>query len=98
MIDSILEVSIQANKGLIKEWRGDVHLCHALLEIMEPEIKRFMAEGKEEGVREGIKEGIKNLILTLCELGMNREDTKDIVSKRYPLTEEELDQYLEEFF
>ena len=37
LADSVLEVSIKANKQIVGELRGDENMCQALLEIMEPE-------------------------------------------------------------
>lgn len=34
--DSVLEVSVGANKKIIEELKGDVDMCRALMEIMEP--------------------------------------------------------------
>lgn len=57
--DSVLEVSIGANKQVIEELMGDGRMCQALLEIMEPYLllreKERMEEGRKEGIREGIK-------------------------------------------
>ncbi len=42
LADSILEVSIQANRQMVEELRGDESMCKALLEIMEPEINKIV--------------------------------------------------------
>lgn len=41
LADSVLEVSIRANKQIVGELRGDDSMCQALLEIMEPEINEI---------------------------------------------------------
>ena len=81
LMDSVLEVSVQANEARIKEWKGDDNMCQALLEIMGPELKKMMEpeirerlepeiqermeESKTEGKREGRKEGITQGIQNL---------------------------------
>lgn len=42
LADSVLEVSIKANRQVVEELRGDESMCQALLEIMEPEINKLM--------------------------------------------------------
>lgn len=75
LMDSVLEVSVQANEARIKEWKGDDNMCQALLEIMGPELKKMMEpeirerlepeiqermkESKTEGRKEGRREGRK---------------------------------------
>ena len=41
LVDSVLEVSIRANRKIVEELRGDGNMCQALLEIMEPEINEI---------------------------------------------------------
>lgn len=81
LMDSVLEVSVQANEARIKKWKGDDNMCQALLEIMGPELKKMMEpeirerlepeiqermeESKTEGKREGRKEGITQGIQNL---------------------------------
>ena len=57
--DSVLEVSIGANKQVVEELMGDERMCQALMEIMEPQLLSREKEGMEKGRKEGIKEGIK---------------------------------------
>ncbi len=67
MADSVLEVSVKANKQIIKKLMGDENMCNALMEIMEPKIKELMEpkmeeirkESQLEGLREGRREGLK---------------------------------------
>ena len=75
LMDSVLEVSVQANEARIKKWKGDDNMCQALLEIMGPELKKMMEpeirerlepeiqermkESKTEGRKEGRREGRK---------------------------------------
>ena len=41
LADSVLQVSVSANKQVVEELRGDENMCQALLEIMEPEINKI---------------------------------------------------------
>ena len=50
LADSVLEVSIRANKQIVGELRGDDSMCQALLEIMEPEINEIV-EAKINEIR-----------------------------------------------
>ena len=40
LADSVLQVSVSANRQVVDELRGDENICQALLEIMEPEINK----------------------------------------------------------
>lgn len=84
--DSILEVSIKANKQVLDELRGDEEMCQALLEFMEPEIQKREKQAKEQGIRQ--------LIETLQELGYEEETVKSIVRKNYSLSKEEIEKYM----
>lgn len=71
--DSVLEVSIGANRQVIEELIGDGRMCEALMEILEPQLrlreKEVMEEGKKEGIKEGIKRGINGAVDTLRVFG-----------------------------
>jgi hypothetical protein len=36
LAEVVLEVMLEANKGLMEEWEGDEGMLEALMEIMEP--------------------------------------------------------------
>lgn len=61
LADSVLEVSIRANKQVIGELRGEDSMCEALLEIMEPEINYIVGEAKKEVAIEVTKEVTRDL-------------------------------------
>ena len=50
LADSVLEVSVRANKQVIEELRGDDSMCQALLEIMEPEIEKSREMRRRKGI------------------------------------------------
>ena len=107
MADSVLEVSVKANKQIINKLMGDENMCNALMEIMEPKIKELMEpkmeeirkesqlQGLREGRREGLKEGrIQGIIEALRDLKHSDSEIKSILIKQYSLTEEELNNFL----
>ncbi len=51
LADSVLQVSVSANRQVVDELRGDENMCQALLEIMEPEINKIKENVKEEVTR-----------------------------------------------
>ncbi len=94
LADSVLQVSIGANKQVVEELRGDENMCQALLEIMEPEINKIKAEVTREVTREVTKEGINNTILALRECGQTEDVIKQIISKAYHISFQEAENYL----
>ncbi|MCI8731431.1 MAG: hypothetical protein HFH57_09915 [Lachnospiraceae bacterium] len=83
MADSVLEVSVNANKQIIKKLMGDEAMCNALMEIMEPK----MEERRKEGRIQGIVEVLRNLKHSDSEI-------KSILIKQYNLTEDEINNFL----
>lgn len=53
---------------------------------------------KEEGLEEGLKEGIKALIQTCRELGLSKEETLCKAKDKFPFTEADVRQYLEDYW
>ena len=92
--DSVLEVSIGANKQVIEELMGDGKMCQALLEIMEPHLLLREKEGMEEGIKRGINEGINGTVDTLRAFGHGDLEIKNAIMQRYALSEEEAEGYL----
>ena len=100
--DSVLEVSIGANKQVIEELMGDGKMCQALLEIMEPHLLLREKEGMEEGIKDVIKEGIKRginegingTVDTLRAFGHGDLEIKNAIMQRYALSEKEAEGYL----
>ncbi len=106
LADSVLQVSVSANKQVVEELRGDENMCQALLEIMEPEINKIKAEVTKEVTREVTREvtkevtrevtreGINNTILALRECGQTEDIIKQIISKAYHISFQEAEDYL----
>ncbi len=72
LADSVLQVSISANKQVVEELRGDETMCQALLEIMEPEINKIKADVREEVTKEVTEEVTKEV---------TREVTKEVTKQ-----------------
>lgn len=59
LADSVLEVSVRANKQMVEELRGDDSMCQALLEIMEPEINKIAGEAAQKAAKEAAQKAAK---------------------------------------
>ena len=90
LADSVLEVSVRANKQIIEELIGDDSMSQALLEIMEPQL--LLRE--EKGLREGLKEGIQGTVDVLRDLKHDDIEIRTIIKKKYNLSDEETAEYL----
>lgn len=86
LADSVLEVSIRANKQIVEELRGDDSMCQALLEIMEPEISKIRANDAQKLILRAVK--------SFRDLGVDNEQIKEILVKNYELTPKEAAMYL----
>ncbi len=89
--DSVLEVSIGANKQVIEELMGDGDMCQALMEIMEPQLLLREQKGIEKGIEKGRIEGTVD---TLREFGHGDLEIKNVIMQRYGLPKEEAEEYL----
>lgn len=104
--DSVLEVSVGANRNVIEELIGDENMCQALMEIIEPQLllrekavkeegrKEGRLEGRQEGRKEGRKEGIYGTVNILKKYGHGDLDIKKALMESYALSEEEAEEYL----
>lgn len=90
LADSVLEVSIGANKQVIEELIGDDSMCQALMEIMEPVIQLR----DQENIEKGLKKGIQVTIDTLREFGHKDAEIKAAIMRKYDISAEEVDGYL----
>lgn len=88
--DSVLEISIGANKQIMEELRGEENMCQALMEIMEPQL--LLRE--EEGIRAGLKTGIRGAVDTLRDFGHGDFEIKTAIMEKYNLSEKEAEEYL----
>ena len=89
LADSVLEVSVSANRQLVEELRGE-GMCQALLEIMQPEINEIV----ESTVQKKIQDAISNAVKGFRDLGADDEKIKELLMKNYDLTPKEAAMYL----
>ena len=81
LADSVLEVSITANRKIVEELIGDESMYEALMEIMEPKIKQ-----REDAI---MKKGIQDTVDTLRDFGHEDAEIKTVIIKQYDLSLEE---------
>lgn len=102
LAESILEVALNANRGLIEELRGDVKMGEMILKVVQPLILEIKKEAKTECIEEGLEKGMekgleKGKILGAVEIlrSFNSNDeTKRIIMEKYHLTESDAEKYL----
>ena len=87
---SIPEVFTEANRKWVERWKGEDGMGPVLMEIMEPELQ----EAKNKGREEGREEGIHGAVDILQGLGYSSAKIKEIVMKRYCLSEKETAKFL----
>lgn len=94
MADSVLEVSIGANRRIVEELMGDDSMFETLMEIMEPKINEIRKEEKQEGIQEGMQKGIRGAIEMLRNLQYQDVEIRSEIMKQYGLTEDEATDFL----
>ena len=98
LADSVLQVSVSANKQVVEELRGDENMCQALLEIMEPEINKIKADVREEVTKEVTREatmkGIKSIVAVLRDCGQGDMEIIKAIVKEYGVSSDEAADYL----
>ena len=90
LADSVLEVSLSANRKLVEELIGDESMYEALMEIMEPRIK----QREDAKIEEERKKGIQITVKSLRDFGVGKEDIRKVIIKNYGLSESDVDAYL----
>ena len=95
MADSILEVSIGANRHIVDELMGDDIMFETLMEIMEPKINEIRKSDVEKGIQKGRREGIQGTIDVLRKLNYDNEEIKSMIIEQYTLSEDEATIYLQ---
>lgn len=94
LADSVLEVSIKANKKIVEELRGDDSMCQALLEIMEPEINRRVETEVNRRVETEVRSYVLRSVKSFRELNVDNDAIKEMLVKNYGLTLKEAEEYL----
>ena len=99
LADSVLEVSVGANKEVVENWKGDDTMCQALMEIMEPEIRLREKELEEaalqRGMQKGMQKGIRDAVDMLRKFGHQDEEIKLTLMNKYDLSAEETEKYFQ---
>ena len=91
LADAVLEVSVVANKQVIRELIGDEKMCQALMEIMEP----FMQQRDEENIEKGIEKGkIYGMVSAYRDLGVPENEILKKMQEKLQLPLEEAKEYL----
>ena len=90
LADSVLEVSIRANKQVVEGLRGGDKMCKALLEIMEPEIDKIIGEIRADDAHNSIIRAVKSF----RDLGVDDERIKGLLVKNYELSPNDAATYL----
>ncbi len=86
LADSVLEVSISANRKIVEELIGDESMYEALMEIMEPKIQL-----REKAV---LRKGIQGAVNLLRNVGQGDDMIKAAIMEQYNLTEDEAEEYV----
>lgn len=102
LADSILQVSISANKQVVKQLRGDESMCQALLEIMEPEINKIKETVRVETTQQVTRQvtqqerqrGIRSAVVALRVCGQDDAAIKNAIMEAYDLSAKEVEEYL----
>lgn len=94
MADSVLEVSIGANRQIVEELMEDESMFETLMEIMEPRINEIKINSRMEGREEGREEGIRGTIDVLKKLNYGREEIISMITEQYGITEDEATDFL----
>ncbi len=91
LADSVLRVMMDANTQVVEEWRGDADMFEALMEIMEPQMQLRDEQIRKEERKEGMVQGA---VVVLREMGY--ADIKGLIMKKYGLSQEKAEAYLQE--
>ncbi len=84
LADSVLQVSIEANRQIVDELMGDDGMCEALMEIMEPQVQQ-----REKRC------SIQSAVDALREFGHNDYEISTMIIRKYGLSEEVVEKYLQ---
>ena len=107
LADSVLQVSIEANKEVMESWKGDGAMYEALYEIMKPEIlirekereeaglQRGLQRGLQQGMQQGMQQGIRGAVGMLRSLGHSDSEIKEKMMEAYGLSEKEAENYMQ---
>lgn len=87
LVESILEVTLNANKSLIEEMMGDVKMGEMMLKIVQPLILEREKKAEERGKIIGAIEVLRSF--------NSNDEIKKIIMEKYHLTENDAEKYLQ---
>jgi len=94
LVESILEVTFNANIGLVEEMRGDVKMGKTMLKIMQPVILELEKKAETRGVEKGIEKGKILGAVEILRTFNSNDEIKKIIMEKYHLTENDAEKYL----
>ena len=76
-----------------------VEVIQMILETYDKELhdKTLRREGYEDGYSKGMTDGIRQLISTLQEVSISREDTRKKLQEKYGLSQKEAEKYMTDY-
>lgn len=90
LVDSVLEVSVNANNQIIEELIGDYNMYQSLMKFMEPQL--LIRE--KEAMKKGLIKGIHVTVDILRDMGRQDDEIKTILTEKYEISAEEAAEYL----
>lgn len=106
LADSVFNISVEANRQMIREMRRDADMYEALMEILEPGIQirvdegvrkgmqQGMQQGLQKGMQQGLQQGIEGTVELLRDFGVEDEKIKQAIMKKYKISGKEAEKYL----
>lgn len=98
LADSVLAVSVKANKELFGRLKEGYHMFEVLKELMADEINCIIEETKKEVIKEGRKEGVRFFIESCQELGVSYHQVLEKLEEKFGLTEQAAKEYAESYW
>ena len=95
-VDSCIEKNIL--KDVLIQQKAEV--IQMILETYDKELhdKTLRREGYEDGYNKGMTDGIRQLISTLQEVSISREDTRKKLQEKYGLSQKEAEKYMTDYW
>lgn len=91
---AVMDIIIRANKETFEAVK---RMCEALEELMKDELAACREKGLMEGREKEREEGIKSIIQICQELGLSKSDTLQRVTDKFPMDEEKIENFLEQY-
>lgn len=91
LVESILEVTLNANSSLIEELRGDAKMGEMILKVVQPLILEREKKAENRGIEKGKILGAVEILRNFN----SNEEIKTIIMEKYHLTESDAEKYLQ---